>query len=129
MPYLTDEQLSGLIKDEVKKQIKNLPKEDVKNLLKDYSLKSHRHQGGISNPINLSDITGEIKTLKHIPTLIPNSPADSVVIYSGTLYFYDYLTSTWKSAIADGTKTFNKSTNTTIAITTANGIITAIVIS
>jgi hypothetical protein len=85
-------------------------------------------------PPNIKYIKGFIEVLSAIPTFIPKNFYDSIKIYNGSLYIYNYSTSAWftinvvtlaalrpvySGTFASGSNTYNK----TDANVTANSII------
>lgn len=55
-----------------------------------------------SGYVDWSFLTGKIITTDTVPTYVPTSPRNQLVISNGALYIYDYTNNTWVSASGSG---------------------------
>jgi hypothetical protein len=67
---------------------------------------------------SIKELSGYFETLTSEPTFIPKLFYDSIKIYNGNLYVFDFLTSTWINTISVGNMI--ESSGTTLPDATTN---------
>lgn len=70
---------------------------EIKNYI-DEKLMSQIHDGNLAQQIIFQNLFGNIATVTSVPTYIPNSISEQVVIYNGALYYYNFLDGVWYNA-------------------------------
>lgn len=56
----------------------------------------------IPNPTNIKDIVGFFEVLTSVPTFVPKTFYDSIKIYNGAIYIFNFKTNTWVSTSGAG---------------------------
>lgn len=78
-----------------------------KNNELDLEIRTHIHDGNLSQRINLFDIFGNIETVTAAPSAAPSNIYDQFKIYNGNLYVYDFLNNVWTFFVSTTTNHFN----------------------
>lgn len=60
-------------------------------------MRTHIHDGNLSQRIKLMSIQGNIETVTAVPTATPKDISNQFQIYNGVLYYYDFLNNVWRS--------------------------------